>query len=103
MLLSPHYSEIIKGSIMTCDGIVVMYGGGVFQMLFKPFTKGSGWFSYVLILTLQPITLVSVDDATFLSNLDLCPWVPSGVHMAITSATYHTLALTSAKKSKPWQ
>ena len=24
MLLSPHYSEIIKGSIMTCDGIVVM-------------------------------------------------------------------------------
>ena len=65
MLLSPHYSEIIKGSIMTCDGIVVMYGGGVFQMLFKPFTKGSGWFSYVLILTLQPITLVSVDDATF--------------------------------------
>ena len=42
MLLSPHYSEIIKGSIMTCDGIVVMYGGGVFQMLFKPFTKGSG-------------------------------------------------------------
>ena len=42
MLLSPHYGEIIKGSIMTCDGIVVMYGGGVFQMLFKPFTKGSG-------------------------------------------------------------
>ena len=31
MLLSPHYSEIIKGSIMTCDGIVVMYGGGVFK------------------------------------------------------------------------
>ena len=68
VLLSPHYGEIINSGVMTCDGSVVMYGGGVFQMLFKPFTKGSGWFSYILILTLHPITLVSIDDATFLSD-----------------------------------
>ena len=37
-------------------------------MLFKPFTKGSGWFSYLLIIALHPITLVPVNDATFLSN-----------------------------------
>ena len=37
-------------------------------MLFKPFTKGSGWFTYILIITLHPITLVSVNDATFLSD-----------------------------------
>ena len=39
VLLSPHYGEIINSGIMTCDGTVVMYGG--FQMLFKPFTKGT--------------------------------------------------------------
>ena len=37
-------------------------------MLFKPFTKGSSWFSYLLIIALHPITLVPVNDATFLSN-----------------------------------
>ena len=42
VLLSPHYSEIINSGIMTCDGSVVMYGGGVIQMLFKPFNKASG-------------------------------------------------------------
>ena len=42
MLLSPHYGEIINSGVMTCDGGMVMYGGGVFQMFFKPFTKGSG-------------------------------------------------------------
>ena len=31
VLLSPHYGEIINGGIMTCDGSVVMYGGGVFS------------------------------------------------------------------------
>ena len=45
---------------LVCDGSMVMYGGGVFQMLFKPLTKGSGWLSYILILTLHPITLVPV-------------------------------------------
>ena len=42
VLLSPHYGEIIKGGVMTCDGIVVMYGGGFFKCSVKPFTKGSG-------------------------------------------------------------
>ena len=65
VFLSPHYGEIINSGVMTCDGSVVMYGGGVFQMLFKPFTKGSGSLSYILILTLHPITLVPVNDATF--------------------------------------
>ena len=31
VLLSPHYGEIINSGIMTCDGSVVMYGGGVFK------------------------------------------------------------------------
>ena len=42
VFLSPHYGKIINGSVMTCDSIMVMYGGGVLQMLFKPFTKCSG-------------------------------------------------------------
>ena len=29
VILSPHYTEIINGGIMTCDGIVVMDGGGL--------------------------------------------------------------------------
>ena len=39
VFLSPHYGEVINSGVMTCDGSMVMYGGGVFQMLFKPFTK----------------------------------------------------------------
>ena len=30
VLLSPHYSEVISGGVMTCDGVMVMYGGGMF-------------------------------------------------------------------------
>ena len=37
-------------------------------MLFEPFPKGSGWFTYILIITLHPITLVSIYDTTFLSD-----------------------------------
>ena len=37
-------------------------------MFFEPFTKGSGSFSYILLITLHPITLVSINDAIFLSD-----------------------------------
>ena len=29
VILSLHYTEVINGSIMTCDGIMVIDGGGV--------------------------------------------------------------------------
>ena len=29
VILSPHYTEVINGGIMTCDGIMVIDGGGV--------------------------------------------------------------------------
>ena len=29
VILSPHYTEVINGSIMICDGIVAIDGGGV--------------------------------------------------------------------------
>ena len=29
VILSPHYTEVINGSIMTCDGITVIDGEGV--------------------------------------------------------------------------
>ena len=42
LILPPHYTEVIKCSVMTCDVAVVIDGGGAFEVLFKPFTKGSG-------------------------------------------------------------
>ena len=29
VILSPYYTEVINGSIMTCEGIMVIDGGGV--------------------------------------------------------------------------
>ena len=42
VLLSPHHTEVVNCGVMTCDVVMVKDRGGGFQMLFKPFTKGSG-------------------------------------------------------------
>ena len=53
---------------MTCDVLVVIYGGGCLEMFFEPLTKGSRGFTNVLLITLHPVTLISVDDPTFFLN-----------------------------------
>ena len=47
LILPPHYAEIIKCSVMTCDVTVVIDWGGMLDMLFKPLTKCPGCFSYI--------------------------------------------------------
>ena len=42
LILPPHYTEVIKCSVMTCDVAMVIDWGGALEMLFKPFTKGPG-------------------------------------------------------------
>ena len=54
---------------MTCDVTVVIDGGGVLEILFKPLTKCPGCFTYILIFTFHPVTLIPINDATLLSNV----------------------------------
>ena len=42
------------------------YMGGGFQMFLEPFTKSSWGLSNIFLITIHPVTLVSVDDSTLL-------------------------------------
>ena len=47
---------------------VVIYGGWRFQVFFKPHCKGSCWLPNVFFITFYPVTLISVDDSTFVEE-----------------------------------
>ena len=44
---------------------MVMYWGGSLLMFFEPFGKCSCWFTNVPLITLHPITSISICDSTF--------------------------------------
>ena len=52
---------------------MVMYRGGGLQVFFVSLSKCSSCLTYVLLITFQPITFISVDNATLflLSGLGL--------------------------------
>ena len=64
VILPPHYTEVIQCSGMTSDVTVVINQGRGLQMFSQPLSKCPCWFSYILLITFQPLTLVPVYDAT---------------------------------------
>ena len=65
MTLPPYYLEVLMGGGMTCITAMMMYGGRLLQVLSESFTKGSGGFSYVFIITGEVTTLEPVYGPTF--------------------------------------
>ena len=62
----PTNVEVVDGNIVTTDVAVVIYGRGEFQMFLEPFTKSSWGLSNIFLITIHPVTMVSVDDSTLL-------------------------------------
>ena len=61
MLFPAHYTEVVQGDIMTCDVAVVIDRGGGFQVFLVSLSKCSSCLTYVLLITFQPITFVSIN------------------------------------------
>ena len=65
MPLPPYYLEVILTGRMACVMAMMMYRGGIPQMLFESFTKGPGGFPYVFIITGKVTTLEPIFGPTF--------------------------------------
>ena len=63
--LPPYYLEVIVAGGMACMVTVLINGKGVLQVLFVSFTKGSGGFPYVFIITREVTTLELINGPTF--------------------------------------
>ena len=63
-VLPPNNVEVVDGDIVTSDVAVVIYGRGGFQMFLEPFIKSSQGLTNIFLITIHPVTLVSVDDST---------------------------------------
>ena len=68
LVLPPHNAEAVNGGTMTSDGKMVIYCGGGLQMFSETLSKSSWWSPYIFIITVHPITPVSVDDGTLLCD-----------------------------------
>ena len=65
MPLPPYYLKFILTSRMACIVAMMMYRGGILQMLFESFSKGPGGFPYVFIITGKVTTLEPIYGPTF--------------------------------------
>ena len=63
-VLPPNNFEIDDGNTVTTDVTVVIYGRGGFQMFIEPFSKSSWGLSNIFLITIHPVTMISVDDST---------------------------------------
>ena len=73
-VLPPNNVEVVNGNIVTSDVAEVIYGRGGFQMFLEPFTKHSWGLSNIFLITIHPVTLVSVDDSTLLLDWIFVFW-----------------------------
>ena len=48
--------------------MMVIDGGWGLLVLFEPLSKSSGGLSYILLITLHSITLISIDDCTLFQH-----------------------------------
>ena len=62
--LPPYYFEVVLVNGVVGLVIMMMNGWGVLGVLFVSFTKGSGGFPYVFIITCEVPTLIPVDGIT---------------------------------------
>ena len=64
LVLSPQYGKIVNSNRVTRDVDMAMYRGRGLKMFFKPPFKISFWLSYVFMITILPVTFISVYDST---------------------------------------
>ena len=60
MSLPPNYLEVLLGGGVTCVAAMMMYRGGILQVLLESFSKGPGGFPYAFIITGKATTLKPV-------------------------------------------
>ena len=65
MPLPPYYLKVILASRMECIVAMMMYRGGILQVLFEFFSKGPGGLPYVFIITGKVTTLELIYGPTF--------------------------------------
>ena len=65
MPLPPYYLKVILTSGIACIAAMMMYRGGILQVLFESFSKGPGCFPYVFIITGKVATLEPIYGPTF--------------------------------------
>ena len=68
MPLHPNYLEVLLGIGVTCVATMMMYRGGILQVLIESFTKGPGGFSYVVIIAGKVTTLEPIYGPTFVDH-----------------------------------
>ena len=73
-LLPTNYGEMAQFGMMTWGVGMVIDGGRYSEMLLEPVPICSCRLLYVLLITLQPIALVSIYYATFLSDIVPVLW-----------------------------
>ena len=106
LVLPPHNVEIVDGNIVTSDVKMVKYLGRGLQMFSEPFSKSSWGLSNVLFITLHPVTLVSIDDFTFLLYRIFIFGSHQGISDGSTSFKVHLYPIFAANLlntlTKPW-
>ena len=65
LVFPPYNAKDVNVDIMTSYVGMVMYWGWSLLMFFEPLSKCSCWFTNVLLITLHPITSISIYDSTF--------------------------------------
>ena len=66
--LPPYYLKVMLTGRMVCVVTMMMYRGGILQVLFESFSKGPRCFPYVFIITGKVTTLEPVYGPTFVDH-----------------------------------
>ena len=80
--LSNNYGKVVHTDVITRDVAMVIDGGRGHEVFLQPFPKSLCRFPYVLIITIQLVTVLPVDYPTF-----LCDVVPIlGCHQEVPNS-----------------
>ena len=68
MPFPPNYLKVLLGGGVTCIAVMMIYRGGILQVLLECFTKGPGDFPYVFIIVGKVITLEPIYGPNFVGH-----------------------------------
>ena len=88
-VLSPNNFEIIDGNTVTTDVTMVKYRREGFQVFLEPFSKSSRGLSNILLITVHPVTMITVDDSTLFLDWVFVLWRHQEVLDGSASLTMH--------------
>ena len=88
-VLPPNNFEIIDGNTVTTDVTMVIYGRGGFQVFLEPFSKSSKGLSNIFLITVHPVTMITVDDSTLFLDWIFVLWRHQEVLDGSASFTMH--------------